>query len=158
LAGYREQVIPCTTRQFVLKRQYCYTRSNGFTLSRTINKFCNTNDELCRYYIVSYKLADEHGQPSSANFMNFSKIHGNAKNSKDMYHRTKPSVINAIGNYGKTLKPKEIISAIEKDSGGCYSSASKSDVVRDRRQVYNKIRNIPDRPKARNTGKVKITD
>jgi len=107
---------------------------------------------------VSYKLADEHGQPSSANFMNFSKIHGNAKNSKDMYHRTKPSVINAIGNYGKTLKPKEIISAIEKDSGGCYSSASKSDVVRDRRQVYNKIRNIPDRPKARNTGKVKITD
>jgi len=156
--GFKEHNMAHKTEQYVLKRQYCYATSNGYNLKRTINKFFNASGDLCRYYIVTYKVTDELGQPSNATFVKFSGLHGNAKKSTDIFYRTKPSVINAIGKLGEKLAPKEIISAVEKESGGCYSSTSKSDLVRDRTQVYNKLRFIQERRKARNTGKIKITD
>ena len=50
------------------------------------------------------------------------------------------------------------MTAIQKDAGGSFGMKNASNIVRNRAQVYNKIRHISDRPNARNTGRVKVTD
>ena len=50
------------------------------------------------------------------------------------------------------------MTAIQKDAGGSFGMKNASNIVRNRAQVYDKIRHISDRPKARNTGRVKVTD
>ena len=48
------------------------------------------------------------------------------------------------------------MTAIQKDAGVSFGLKNTSDIVRNRAQLYNKIHHISDRPKARNTGRVKF--
>ena len=48
------------------------------------------------------------------------------------------------------------MAAIRKDAGISFGLKNAIDIVRNRAQVYNKIHHISDRPKARNTGRVKF--
>ena len=158
MAGFiKEKDTTKETKRHSLKRQYSSTEKNGFTIRRCISRFFNEKGDRCKYYIVNYKVLDAEGGDISlpANF--FRESHGNSK-SKENYVRTKPSVINSITEYGRILKPKQIVSAIQRGAGGVFAMKSASDVVRDRQQIYNKIKRINGRPKHRNTGNVKVAD
>ena len=53
---------------------------------------------------------------------------------------------------------KQIITEIEKKAVGVVSVVSPSDLPRDRQQVYNQLRRVEGRKKARSTGPSKAPD
>lgn len=149
------------TKIFTLKHKYAYATREGFgRLRRTITSFIDQDSKEASYAVVNYKLSnlDRSLQRSSDTEMVFSKPHGNAKKRKENYIRTKPSVLRSIKEYSRSMRPKQVISTIQKDAGGVYGMKCPSDIVRNRSQVYNAVRRIPDPPKARSTGKVRLTD
>ena len=159
MAGFNKSIdFSHRTEQYTLRRQYGYAQENGLKLRRTITSFFTTAGTFCRYYILNYKITDNTGNIVSVPSNSFQQAHGNSKRKHEPYIRTKPSVLEAISEYGKSKRPKQIISAIQKDAGGVFDMSSPCDVVRDRTQVYNKIKHNKDRPKSRNTGKVKLAD
>ena len=133
LAGFKEKnkLDFSEAKQFLIKRRYTNTTQIFGKLSRTINLFYNLDGKVCRYYIVNYKIKQKDGIENAQ----FDAVpHGNAK-SNEAFIRTKPSVLKAIKKYGKIMKPKHVISEVEKDAGGSFGADSQSDVVRNRRQV-----------------------
>ena len=71
--------------------------------------------------------------------------------------RTFASVMKKIKSIGSVSAPKDVVSKIQVMAGGAFNLSSASEVVRDRTQVYNALRNI-SKPKSRNTGHPKSTD
>ena len=53
--------------------------------------------------------------------------------------------------------PKNVVSNIQKQTGGVFEMSSPFEVARDRMQIYHAVR-IVDKPKYQNTGKPKTTD
>ena len=63
-----------------------------------------------------------------------------------------------VKQYGQFMRPKQIIAEIEKDAGGVIEALSPCDIPRNRLQVCNKLRQVQNRPKARNTGRNRTPD
>ena len=59
-----------------------------------------------------------------------------------------PSVLSKIKLLDSYMRPKEIVTALEKEAGGPIEFSSPNDIPSNRMQVCNKLRQIPDRPKA----------
>ena len=159
IAGFNRSVdYSSRTERYVIRRQYGYAQENGFKLRRTITSFVAPTGKSSRFYVVNYKITDAVGCSVKLPANSFQRAHGNSKRKHELYIRTKPSVMDAISKYARSKKPKQIISAVQEDAGGVFGMVSPCDVVRNREQVYNKIKHIDDRPKSRNTGKVKLAD
>ena len=141
------------SKMYTLHRQYAHTEVHGNKMRRTIIYFIDSDGKECNKYIVNYKVNQSNGTNIS-----FSRAHGNSKCKDEIFIRTNPTVLKQIENYGSNLTPKQVVSAIQKEAGGSFGMTSACDIVRNRTQVYNKVRHINDRPKSRNTGKVKMTD
>ena len=62
-----------------------------------------------------------------------------------------------IKSIGLVSAPKEVVSKIKVMTGGAFSLSSALEVIRERTQVYNTLRNI-SRPNFRNTGHPKSTE
>ena len=142
--------------KFVMRRQYSRSWSSNRTvqLSRIISKFFATDDTPAKYAMVQYKV-DGEGNGLSVH-QEFQKSHGNSKTGEP-YIPTFKSVLQNIKDQAPSKRPKQIINNIIKDAGGMFEMESVSSVPRNRRQVYNAIKNV-DRPKARNTGRSKVPD
>ena len=161
MAGHRKcQYIGAKMLMYTIRRKYAYAERHGLKLRRTINSFFDQFDKECALYIVNYQVNGVPGELESAKVPStaFSKAHGNSRRGNECFIRTKPSVLQSLKKYGKSMAPKQLITAIQNDAGGVYGMSSPSDVIRNRNQVYNNIRSIPGRIKSRNTGKVKLTD
>ena len=143
---------------FRLRRQYSTVSTKGYLLKRIITKFEDSSGMLAKYAIIRYAFRLNGKYVDKVEVNPFQKSHGNLKRSKETYYRTKPSVLEKMSKYGSYLRPKQIVSAIEKEAGGSFHFGSPSDIPRDRRQVFNKVRHLENRPKARNTGKTKTPD
>ena len=72
--------------------------------------------------------------------------------------RTKPSVLERMREMGSKSSAKQIINNIQNELGGVVSISSPSDIPRDRQQVYNQLRKVEGRKKARSTGPAKSPD
>ena len=145
---------------FKVKRHYSKVNANGHILQRSIYRFYDVlANTLQRFVVVKYTV-DRHFKTRKSKLKSnpFKRPHGNCKDSRESYVRTNPSVLDKITYLGQSKRPKQIISEIEKDVGGVYGADFPSQLPRNNMQIYNKLKQIPERPKARNTGKTKIPD
>lgn len=148
-----------THMQVLHRKQYSYIRRSDFVLQRCVTKFENENGSTTGYAIVAYKVSgSEELCNTELGKQMIRRNHKNQKKSKETYMRTKPSVLSKIKQLGSYMRPKEIVTAIENEAGGPIELSSPSDIPRNRMQVCNKLRQIPNRPKARNTGRDKAPD
>ena len=143
----------------VYKKQYSYIRKGNFSQTRFIVKFEKEDGSWARYAIVSYKAT----APSDVSGTDLGKQmlmrpHKNKKGARENYYRTKPSVLSKVKQYGQFMRPKQIIAETEKDAGGVIEALSPCDISRNRMQVCNKLRQVQNRPKARNTGRNRTPD
>ena len=142
--------ISCEDHVYLVRRQYSWhDKSKNF--SRVIYKVENKG-VLTRYAIVQYKAS---GDVTDL----FLKSHGNSKKKDEPYYRVKPSVLLKAKEAAlRSESPKHIISLIEKESGGVLNIDSPSEMLRNREQVYNVCRGLPERKRCRNTGPPRRTD
>ena len=85
---------------------------------------------------------------------NTNRPHGNSKDRKRAYIRTKPSVIDKEKELLQSEPPKKVIHLIEEGNGGPLNMTSASDGPRDRRQCYNVKGRLQNRKRIKNTGPV----
>ena len=154
------QDLPGNSEVITCRRQYSYIKKTGFQLRRCITKLQRSDGSMARYAVISYQFSGwkNGNEVAITGPQLFQRPHGNLKKAKESYFRTKPSVLSKIREYGSYMRPKQVVSAIERDAGGLISISSPSDVPRNRMQVHNKVRDMANRPKARNTGKSKVPD
>lgn len=130
---------------FTVKRMYS-EREDRMGLGRTtriISKVYSC-DGLVKYALVQYLGA------ATSSFVG----HGNSKDMKKPYIRTKPSVLAHEKHLLQHETPKKVIGLIEKEKGGPINMLSSSDGPRDRNQLYNIKKKLDNRQKSRNTGPV----
>ena len=101
-----------------------------------------------RFPVVQYAVKMTPGEAK----LILSKPYGGPQRSSEAHVRTKPSILEEIRKMGHKSSVKQIISEIEKKAGGIVSVVSPSDIPRDRQQVYNQLRRVEGRKKARSTG------
>ncbi len=148
-----------THSQVLHRKQYSYIRRCDFTLQRCVTKFEKEDASMTRYAIVAYKVSgSEELCNTELGKQLIRRRHKNQKKSNETCVRTKPSVLSKVKQLGSHTRPKEIVTALEKEAGGLIELSSRSDIPRNRMQVCNKLREIPGRPKARNTGRDKSPD
>lgn len=97
---------------FAVKRHYSWhTSSDEFC--RIITKVLDhPKGELGRYAVIQYKVIEK----AKEQFCR--KMHGNAKHHKEVYLRTKPSVISKIKDYAKEKSAKLVIKKVQDEAGG----------------------------------------
>lgn len=129
---------------FVVKRLYSEQKKEYGKASRIISRVYSQG-KPAKYAVVQY-LGERicHLKP-----------HKNAK-SKDVYLRTKPSVLSKEKALLSEVAPKQVINIIESDDS--QSNISASDAPRNRQQIYNQKKKCATKFKARNTGKVVTPD
>ena len=118
-------------------------------MRRTITCFIDNDGSECNHYIVNYKVA------KSGNISPLAVLI--AKQRTSMRHTYKKAI-----NFKRDRKLRQFINT--ETNSDRYSKRCRNiiwfensiDIVRNRAQVYNKIHHISDRPKARNTGRVKF--
>ena len=140
-----------TDEEYCIKRQYSTHKRHPDVTRVIVTVYKNTLYQPMRYCIIQYKIPD--------NFAGFTceSSHGNSKR-KDPYVRTKPSVIKKISTQlGNNVTPKNIVSNIENSSGGVMNSHP-SNLVRNRRQVYNQTKHVVGRKKVQSTGPNRVPD
>lgn len=137
---------------FVIRRQYSWSTNNK-DFRRMIAKV-EHESKFMRFAVVQYTVKMT---PEEAKIL-LSKPYGGSRRSSEPHVRTKPSVLEGIRKMGQKSSAKQIISEIEKKAGGVISVVSPSDIARDRQQVYNQLRRVDGRKKARSTGPSKAPD
>ena len=137
---------------FTIRRQYSWSRQSK-DFRRMIAKV-EHEDKFLRLAVVQYTVKMT---PKEAQLL-LSKPYGNSRSSSEPHVRTKPSVLEGIREMSHKGSAKQIISEIEKKAGGVVSVVSPSDIPRDRQQVYNQLRKVEGRKKARSTGPSKAPD
>ena len=149
------------SRKFKIKKHYSKISNGVDVLQRIITRFFDAeSNNLQPYVVIAYILNGHHksSRKRSLSINPFKKAHGNCKSTAEAYNRTNPSVLDKISYLGQYKRPKQIITSIENDAGGVFASDTPSQLPRNNMQIYNKLKSIPDRPKARNTGKNKLAD
>lgn len=137
---------------FVIRRQYSWSTNNK-DFRHMIAKV-EHESKFMRFAVVQYTVKMT---PEEAKIL-LSKPYGGSRRSSEPHVRTKPSVLEGIRKMGQKSSAKQIISEIEKKAGGVISVVSPSDIARDRQQVYNQLRRVEGRKKARSTGPSKAPD
>ena len=137
---------------FIIRRQYSWCTNNK-DFRRMIAKVEHEGNFM-RFAVVQYTVKMT---PEEAKLI-LSKPYGGCQRSSEPHVRTKPSILEGIRKMGHKSSAKQIISEIEKKAGGVVSVVSPSDIPRDRQQVYNQLRRVEGRKKARSTGPSKAPD
>ena len=137
---------------FVIRRKYSWSTTNK-DFRRMIAKVEHESKSM-RFAVVQYEIKMT---PDEAK-LHLSKPYGGSQRSSEPHVRTKPSVLEEIRKMGQKSSAKQIITEIEKKAGGVVSVVSPSDIPRDRQQVYNQLRRVEGRKKARSTGPSKAPD
>ena len=118
---------------FLVKRHYSW-HAKTRCFSRTVVKIEHQKDFL-RYAIVQYKVT---GDVSGISLC----PHGNSKERKQPFLRTKPSVLEKMKKLGYSNTPKQVIRQVQCAAGGSDEFASLSDTPRDRQQMYNVLKKV----------------
>jgi hypothetical protein len=134
---------------FTLMRKYCDRKDdNNKIVGKRIISRIHQNNQFFRFAIVQFigtiSLRD---QP-----------HGNSKNFSNRYGRTKKSVLRRAKELVKGHPPRQVVNQLDAEAGGVFDFSSPSDCVRNRAQVYNIKKSVPDARKFRNSGRQKMTD
>ena len=132
---------------YVVHRKY-YLHSSSRLFKRTIITIEHKGSPLPTA-IIQYKIDD-------SNII--LKKHGNMKHEDKPFYRVKPSVLKEVRNQIHQKPVKAVVQSIEKASGGVMGGSTPSAVLRNTTQVYNQLKNAPDRLKFHKTGPPKTPE
>lgn len=130
---------------YIVKRLYS-ERADRFgrgKMTRIISRVISKNG-IEKFAVIQY-LGIKHSTSAS---------HGNSKDKKRTYIRTKPSIIEKEKHLLQSEPPKKVIRIIDGEKGGPLGMVSASDGPRDRLQCYNLKARMSNKKRSRNTGPV----